>query len=72
VREELSTIDPDRTTPRTAKMDGVAQSLRADTSDVGGPGDNVRDKCVVMVYDALAGDSTAGESLGTAHTPGGF
>lgn len=53
-------------------MDGVAQSLRADTSDVGGPGDNVRDKCVVMVYDALAGDSTAGESLGTAHTPGGF
>lgn len=44
-------------------MDGVASSLRADTRDEGGAGDNVRDKCVVMIYDSLAGDSTAGKLL---------
>ncbi|WRT69254.1 transcription elongation factor S-II [Kwoniella shivajii] len=56
-RQPLSTIDASRTTPRTAKSDGVDKSLRADNTD--GAHDPVRDKCVVMIYDALAGDSTA-------------
>ncbi|OWZ75681.1 transcription elongation factor S-II [Cryptococcus neoformans Bt85] len=58
VRQPLSTIDSSRTTPRTAKSDGVADSLKADSSE-GGSVDSVRDKCVVMIYDALALDSTA-------------
>lgn len=61
VRQPLSTIDSSRTTPRTAKSDGVADSLKADSSE-GGSVDSVRDKCVVMIYDALALDSTAGMS----------
>lgn len=61
VRQPLSTIDSSRTTPRTAKSDGVADSLRADSSE-GGSVDSVRDKCVIMIYDALALDSTAGMS----------
>lgn len=60
-RQSLSTIDSSRTTPRTAKSDGVADSLKADSSE-GGSVDSVRDKCVVMIYDALALDSTAGMS----------
>lgn len=55
-REPLSTIDSSRTTPRTAKSDAVVDSLRCDEEG----GDPVRDKCVVMIYGALAGDSTAG------------
>lgn len=60
-RQPLSTIDSSRTTPRTAKSDGMVDSLKADSSE-GGSVDNVRDKCVVMIYDALALDSTAGMS----------
>ncbi|WWC91023.1 transcription elongation factor S-II [Kwoniella dendrophila CBS 6074] len=56
-RQPLSTIDSSRTTPRTSKSDGVDKSLKADNSD--GASDPVRDKCVVMIYDALACDSTA-------------
>lgn len=52
----LSTIEK-RDKPRTAKDDGVANKLKAIDSD-----DSVRDKCVVMIYDALAGDSNACES----------
>ncbi|WVR08899.1 transcription elongation factor S-II [Kwoniella sp. DSM 27419] len=55
-RQPLSTIDSSRTTMRTAKSDGVAATMRADAEDGVDP---VRDKCVVMIYDALAGDSTA-------------
>ncbi|WVF65364.1 transcription elongation factor S-II [Kwoniella sp. CBS 6097] len=55
-RQPLSTIDSTRTTPRTAKSDGITDSFKADTSDGVDP---VRDKCVVMIYDALALDSTA-------------
>ncbi|WVQ93037.1 transcription elongation factor S-II [Kwoniella sp. CBS 9459] len=55
-RQPLSTIDSSRTTPRTAKSDGITNSFKADTSDGVDP---VRDKCVVMIYDALALDSTA-------------
>ncbi|KAL7421081.1 transcription elongation factor TFIIS [Cryptotrichosporon argae] len=51
----LSTIDGSRATPRTAKADGA--SPKAEASDEGEAG--VRDKCVVMIYDALAGDSNA-------------
>lgn len=39
----------------------MVDSLKADSSE-GGSVDNVRDKCVVMIYDALALDSTAGMS----------
>ncbi|KIR28584.1 transcription elongation factor S-II [Cryptococcus deuterogattii 99/473] len=62
-RQPLSTIDSSRTTPRTAKSDGVADSLKADSSE-GGSVDSVRDKCVVMIYDALALDSTAERAVG--------
>ncbi|KAK8844155.1 transcription elongation factor S-II [Kwoniella newhampshirensis] len=62
-RQPLSTIDSSRTTPRTAKADGIADSLRADASDEDGAADSVRDKCVVMIYDALAGDSTAQKKI---------
>ncbi|OCF40591.1 transcription elongation factor S-II [Kwoniella heveanensis CBS 569] len=55
-RPTLSTIDSSRTVPRTAKSDGITNSFKADTSDGVDP---VRDKCVVMIYDALALDSTA-------------
>ncbi|WVQ74461.1 transcription elongation factor S-II [Cryptococcus sp. DSM 104548] len=58
-RQPLSTIDSSRTTPRTAKSDGVATSLKADASHDGGRADDVRDKCVVLIYDALALDSNA-------------
>nr|XP_019049792.1 transcription elongation factor S-II [Kwoniella bestiolae CBS 10118]OCF28722.1 transcription elongation factor S-II [Kwoniella bestiolae CBS 10118] len=67
-RQPLSTIDPSRTTPRTAKSDGVDKSLRADSSD--GAADPVRDKCVVMIYDALAGDSTAQNKILTERAVG--
>lgn len=60
-RQPLSTIDSSRMTPRTAKSDGMVDSLKADSSE-GGSVDSVRDKCVVMIYDALALDSTAGMS----------
>ncbi|WVQ81352.1 transcription elongation factor S-II [Cryptococcus sp. DSM 104549] len=69
-RQPLSTIDSSRTTPRTAKTDGVDASLRADASDDGGRADNVRDKCVVMIYDALAGDSTAEKKILTERAVG--
>ncbi|GMK56489.1 hypothetical protein CspeluHIS016_0303290 [Cutaneotrichosporon spelunceum] len=55
--ETLVTIDYGRTTPRTAKSDGVDKSLRSDGSEAAG--EDVRDKCVVMIYDALACDSNA-------------
>ncbi|WWC72884.1 transcription elongation factor S-II [Kwoniella pini CBS 10737] len=67
-RQPLSTIDSTRTTPRTAKTDGVDKSLRADNSD--GAHDPVRDKCVVMIYDALAGDSTAQNKILTERAVG--
>ncbi|WWD06941.1 transcription elongation factor S-II [Kwoniella europaea PYCC6329] len=67
-RQPLSTIDSTRTTPRTAKSDGVDKSLRADSSD--GAADPVRDKCVVMIYDALAGDSTAQNKILTERAVG--
>nr|XP_018259395.1 transcription elongation factor S-II [Kwoniella dejecticola CBS 10117]OBR81553.1 transcription elongation factor S-II [Kwoniella dejecticola CBS 10117] len=67
-RHPLSTIDSTRTTPRTAKSDGVDKSLRADNSD--GAHDPVRDKCVVMIYDALAGDSTAQSKILTERAVG--
>jgi transcription elongation factor S-II len=54
-RPALSTIDSSRTVPRTAKSDGSKISARDND------GEDVRDKCAVMIYDALAGDSTAGE-----------
>ncbi|WVO15360.1 transcription elongation factor S-II [Cryptococcus depauperatus] len=57
-RQPLSTIDPTRKDPRTAKGDKVSETLRADSSGGGRP-DSVRDKCVVLIYDALALDSTA-------------
>lgn len=53
----LSTIDSSRKTPRTSKSDGVASSLRADNTDAAS--DDVRDKCVALIYDALASDSNA-------------
>ncbi|KIR52655.1 transcription elongation factor S-II [Cryptococcus gattii Ru294] len=62
-RQPLSTIDSSRTTPRTAKSDGMTDSLKADSSE-GGSVDSVRDKCVVMIYDALALDSTAERAIG--------
>ncbi|ODN76855.1 transcription elongation factor S-II [Cryptococcus amylolentus CBS 6039] len=58
-RQPLSTIDSSRTTPRTAKSDGIAASLKADASYDGGRADDVRDKCVILIYDALALDSNA-------------
>ncbi|KAK4687312.1 transcription elongation factor S-II, partial [Tremellales sp. Uapishka_1] len=54
----LSTIDSERTVPRTAKTDAMVSSLVADISG-GESTDSVRDKCTVMIYDALAADSTA-------------
>lgn len=59
----LSTIEK-RDKPRTAKDDGVADKLRAE----GDGGDSVRDKCVAMIYDALASDSNACECVGAADT----
>lgn len=53
---QLSLIDSTRTTPRTAKSDGMAGKIRTEDG-----ADNVRDKCAEMMYDALAIDSTAGE-----------
>ena len=57
-RPPLSTIDSSRKDPRSAKTDGVDKTLRADVAD---EEEEVRHKCVVMIYDALAGDSTAGK-----------
>lgn len=57
----LATIEK-RDKPRTAKDDGVLAKLRADNSD--GAGDSVRDKCVAMMYDALASDSNCCECGG--------
>jgi transcription elongation factor S-II len=54
--DTLPTIVYDRKTPRTSKADGVS-SLTADDAQ----SDTVRDKCVLMVYDALASDSNACE-----------
>jgi hypothetical protein len=54
----MSTIDSFRATPRTAKSDKIAGTIRAIDSQ----GDAVRDRCAEMMYDALAIDSTAGES----------
>lgn len=70
---QLSLIDSTRTTPRTAKSDGMAGKILTEDG-----GDNVRDKCAEMMYDALAIDSTAGEWSchgvawrGEAREPGG-
>ena len=52
----LSTIDESLKTPRTAESDGIAKHLRVDGGD-----DTTRDKCVVMMYNALGIDSRAGE-----------
>lgn len=57
--ETLVTIEHGRTKARTAKDDGVADSLRADNTEAAT--EPVRDKCVVMIYDALAIDSNACE-----------
>ncbi|WOO84851.1 Thioredoxin reductase [Vanrija pseudolonga] len=53
----LSTIDTTRTKPRTAKDDGVDKTLRSDKTEYAS--EEVRDRCVVMIYDALASDSNA-------------
>ena len=53
----LSMIDTSLKTPRTAAMDGVDKTLK-----VPGDNDDTRDKCVVMLYNALAIDSRAGGS----------
>lgn len=55
--ETLVTIDYGRTAPRTAKSDGVDKSLKSDNTDAAS--EDVRDRCVVMIYDALASDSNA-------------
>ncbi|EIW65771.1 hypothetical protein TREMEDRAFT_72529 [Tremella mesenterica DSM 1558] len=60
-RPPLSTIDSSRTTPRDSKSDGVAGTLKAE-AETGGD-ESVRDKCVEMIYNALAGDSTAERSV---------
>lgn len=51
----LSTIDDTLKTPRTAESDGVAKNLRVE-----GGADTTRDKCAVMMYNALSIDSRAG------------
>jgi hypothetical protein len=51
----LSTIDETLKTPRTAESDGVAKNLRVADGD-----DPTRDKCAVMMYNALSIDSRAG------------
>lgn len=56
--QPLSTIDSSRTTPRTAKEDAVATTIRAD-----GEPDDIRDKCAVLMYDALAIDSNATKTV---------
>jgi transcription elongation factor S-II len=53
----LSTIDSTLKTARTSKSDGVNATLRADSTDAAA--EDVRDRCVTMVYDALASDSNA-------------
>lgn len=55
----FETIDKDRKVPRTAKSDQMTH-LEADSEGIISRADPVRDKCVVMIYDALAGDSNAG------------
>ena len=60
-RPPLSTIDSSRKVPRDAKADGVAGKLKAEVDDTAG--DDFRNKCVEQLYNALAGDSTAGESI---------
>lgn len=55
----LTTIDSTRTTPRNSKTDDMVSRLRSDSTDAAS--EDVRDKCVVMMYDALASDSNAGE-----------
>lgn len=57
-QQPLSTIDSTRKVPRTAKLDGMDGKLKASDAEAG---DDLRDKCVVMMYDALAVDSTAGQ-----------
>jgi hypothetical protein len=52
----LSTIDDTLKTPRTAESDGVAKNLRVEGGD-----DTTRDKCAVMMYNALSIDSRAGK-----------
>ena len=52
----LSTIDDTLKTPRTAELDGVAKNMRVEGGD-----DTTRDKCAVMMYNALGIDSRAGE-----------
>ena len=68
-RQPLSTIDPDRKIPRTSKSDKVESTLRA-APDEGddGPADEVRNKCVALIYDALAADSIAGGWCGGTRT----
>jgi hypothetical protein len=53
----LSTIDDTLTKPRTAETDGVAKNMRVEGGD-----DTTRDKCAVMMYNALSIDSRAGMS----------
>jgi hypothetical protein len=53
----LSTIDDTLTKPRTAETDGVAKNMRVEGGD-----DTTRDKCAVMMYNALSIDSRAGKS----------
>ncbi|KLT43841.1 putative positive transcription elongation factor [Cutaneotrichosporon oleaginosum] len=55
--ETLVTIEHGRTTPRTAKSDGVDKTLKSDNTEAAS--EDVRDRCVVMIYDALASDSNA-------------
>lgn len=56
----LSTIDNTLKTPRTAALDGIDKTLKVE----GAGADDTRDKCVVMLYNALAIDSRAGQLCG--------
>jgi transcription elongation factor S-II len=50
-------IDSTLKTPRTAAIDGMEKQLKVDDDEA----DDTRNKCVVMLYNALAIDSRAGE-----------
>lgn len=66
---KFETIDKDRKVPRTAKADMMADIKAEDGGSRRGGEDPVRDKCVVMIYDALAGDSTACKSTWSEYWP---
>lgn len=50
-------IDSTLKTPRTAAIDGMEKQLKVDDEEA----DDTRNKCVIMLYNALAVDSRAGK-----------